>query len=219
MTKGNLNLVLLGPPGAGKGTQAKMLTDKYKIPQVSTGDILRKAAAAGTGLGKKAKTYMDKGDLVPDEVVIGLVRERIKEPDCENGYILDGFPRTVKQAESLDTILEEMGGGLSHVVSIEVVEDELVKRLTGRRTCKKCGAMYHVMFDPPEIKDICNKCGGELYQRDDDKQETIVSRLKVYKEQTEPLISYYNDRGLTKNIPGTGEIRDIFERIIEILDN
>ena len=213
-----LNLVLLGPPGAGKGTQAKMLVDRYNIPQISTGDILRGAVAAGTELGKEAKKYMDAGDLVPDEVVIGLVRERLQEPDCKKGYILDGFPRTVKQAESLDEILGTLGDGISHVVSIEVDEKELITRLTGRRTCKGCGAMYHVSFEPPKKDGVCDKCGKELYQRDDDKEETIVSRLKVYKNQTEPLIAYYSKKDLVRSIPGTGEIKEIFQRITDVLD-
>ncbi len=211
------NLVLLGPPGAGKGTQAKMLVEQYGIPQISTGDILRKAAAAGTDLGKEAKKYMDAGNLVPDDVVIGLVRERLKEPDCKAGYILDGFPRTVNQAKTLDDILKKMTDSLTHVISIEVDEKDLLTRLTGRRTCRSCGAMYHVKFEPPKKGDVCDKCGGELYQRDDDKEETIMSRLKVYKQQTEPLIAYYKGTGLLRSIPGTGGIKDIFNSITTVL--
>ncbi len=214
-----MNLVLLGPPGAGKGTQAKMLAERYGIPQVSTGDILRSSVAAGAELGKKAKKFMDAGELVPDDVVIGLVKERFTEPDCKKGYILDGFPRTVHQAKSLDDILGEMGEALNHVVSIEVEEGELVKRLTGRRTCRECGAMYHIYFGPPKSEGKCDKCGGELYQRDDDKEETIVSRLKVYKAQTEPLIEYYRGKSILRPIPGTGEIKDIFERITKVLES
>jgi adenylate kinase len=211
------NLVLLGPPGAGKGTQAKMLVEKYGIPQISTGDILRKAVAAGTDLGKEAKKVMDTGGLVPDDVVIGLVRERLKEPDCKNGYILDGFPRTVNQAKSLDEILTKIGDGLTHVVSIEVDEKDLLTRLTGRRTCRSCSAMYHISFEPPKKGGVCDKCGGELYQRDDDKEETITSRLKVYKQQTEPLIAYYKGTGLLRTVPGTGGIKDIFNSITKVL--
>jgi adenylate kinase len=212
------NLVLLGPPGAGKGTQAKMLVEKYGIPQISTGDILRKAVAAGTELGKEAKKFMDAGGLVPDDVVIGLVRERLKESDCKDGYILDGFPRTVNQAKSLDDILTKMGDGLTHVVSIEVDEDDLLARLTGRRTCRECSAMYHVTFEAPKKSGVCDKCGGELYQRDDDKEETIKSRLKVYKQQTEPLITYYRGTGMLKTVPGTGGIKDIFNSITKVLE-
>jgi adenylate kinase len=212
------NLVLLGPPGAGKGTQAKMMVEKYHIPQISTGDILRKAAAAGTDLGKEAKKYMDAGNLVPDEVVIGLVRERLKEPDCKDGYILDGFPRTVNQAQTLDDILKGMNDGLSHVISIEVDEKELLTRLTGRRTCRSCGAMFHVKFEPPKKEGVCDKCGGELYQRDDDKEETIKSRLLVYKKQTEPLIAYYQGKGLVRSISGSGGIKEIFDLITKALE-
>jgi adenylate kinase len=212
------NLVLLGPPGAGKGTQAKMMVEKYHIPQISTGDILRKAAAAGTDLGREAKKYMDAGSLVPDEVVIGLVRDRLKEPDCKDGYILDGFPRTVNQAQTLDEILTGMGDGLTHVVSIEVDEKELLTRLTGRRTCRSCGAMFHVKFEAPKKEGVCDKCGGELYQRDDDKEETIKSRLLVYKKQTEPLIAYYQKKGLVRSISGSGGIKEIFNLITKALE-
>ncbi|MEJ2364855.1 MAG: adenylate kinase, partial [Deltaproteobacteria bacterium] len=165
-----MNIILLGPPGAGKGTQAKMLIEEYQIPQISTGDILRGAVKEGTPLGKEAKSFMDQGQLVPDSVVIGIVEERIQEPDCTKGYMLDGFPRTVPQAEALDGMLSKLSVGIDHVVSIEVANDELVKRLTGRRTCRECGAGYHVMFDPPKVEGVCDKCGGELYQRDDDNE-------------------------------------------------
>ena len=181
-----MNIILLGPPGAGKGTQAKMLVDKYAIPQISTGDILRAAVKEGTPLGKEAKSYMDKGALVPDSVVIGIVEERIQEPDCQKGYMLDGFPRTVPQAEALDGMLNKLDSQIDHVVSIEVANEELVQRLTGRRTCRECGAGFHVMFDPPKQEGVCDKCGGELYQRDDDNVETVTSRLEVYGSQTLP---------------------------------
>lgn len=173
-----MNIIMLGPPGAGKGTQAKMLVEKFGIPQISTGDMLRAAVAEGTELGKKAKEYMDKGQLVPDEVVIGIVEERLKKSDCEKGFILDGFPRTVPQAEALDKILEKMGKKIDYVINIVVPDVEILKRLTGRRTCKQCGAMYHVIYNPPKQEGVCDKCGGELYQRDDDKEETIKNRLK-----------------------------------------
>ncbi|MBN1573444.1 MAG: adenylate kinase [Deltaproteobacteria bacterium] len=212
------NIILLGPPGAGKGTQAVRMSEKYKIPQISTGDILRSAVAAGTELGKEAKKFMDRGDLVPDEVVVGLVEERLKDADCKNGYILDGFPRTVNQAKSLDKMLGGKGDGISHVISIEVDNDELLKRLTGRRTCRECKAMYHVVFEPPKSEGKCDKCGGELYQRDDDKEETIKARLKVYADQTEPLIEYYSEKGLKRSIAGSGGIDNIFKKITEVLE-
>lgn len=212
-----MNLILLGPPGAGKGTQAKMLMEKYSIPQISTGDILRGAVKAGTEMGKKAKEYMDAGGLVPDEVVIGIINDRLKEDDCADGYMLDGFPRTVPQAEALDNVLADMGSKIDHVISIEVADDELVKRLTGRRTCSKCGAGFHVMFDPPKEEGKCDKCGGALIQRDDDNVETVTNRLKVYKESTQPLIDFYQNKGLIRGIDGVGGIKDIFGRITTIL--
>ena len=213
-----MNIILLGPPGAGKGTQAKMLIEKYGIPQISTGDMLRAAVIAGTQLGLEAKKYMDKGELVPDEVVIGLVKERLQEADCAKGFMLDGFPRTVAQAEVLDKELEAMGKEIDHVICIEVPNEELIARLTGRRTCKECGAGYHLKFDPPKVDNACDKCGGELYQRDDDNEETVKARLKVYQEQTFPLIEYYDKQGKLRRIDGVGEIKTIFERITKVLD-
>jgi adenylate kinase len=212
-----MNIILLGPPGAGKGTQAKMLVEKYGIPQISTGDILRAAVKEGTKLGKEAKSYMDKGDLVPDTVVIGIVEERIQQPDCGKGYMLDGFPRTVPQAEALDGMLNKLSSQIDHVVSIEVENEELVKRLTGRRTCRECGAGFHIMFDPPKQEGVCDKCGGGLYQRDDDNVETVTSRLGVYEAQTLPLIDYYKAQAKVRPIDGVGEIKGIFERITEVL--
>jgi adenylate kinase len=212
-----MNIILLGPPGAGKGTQAKMLIDKYQIPQISTGDILRAAVKEGTPLGKEAKSYMDKGGLVPDSVVIGIVEERIQEPDCVKGYMLDGFPRTVPQAEALDGMLSNLSAQIDHVVSIEVASEELIKRLTGRRTCRECGAGYHVMFDPPKAEGVCDKCGGDLYQRDDDNEATVKSRLDVYESQTLPLIDYYKVQGKIRPIDGVGEMKEIFERITTVL--
>ena len=212
-----MNIILLGPPGAGKGTQAKRLIDKYGIPQISTGDMLRAALKAGTPLGLEAKKYMDTGALVPDSVVIGLVKERIQQDDCAKGYMLDGFPRNVSQAETLDSMLGELNQKIDHVVCIEVPNEELVKRLTGRRTCRGCGAGFHVMFDPPQKEGVCDKCGGELYQRDDDNEATVKSRLKVYEDQTEPLIAYYDKQSKLRRINGVGDMSAILERITTVL--
>jgi adenylate kinase len=212
-----MNLILLGPPGAGKGTQAKMMIDKYHIPQISTGDILRAALKERSPLGLKAKEYMDKGLLVPDEVVIDIIRERLKEPDCRNGYILDGFPRTVAQAQALDKVLADLHSAIDHVISIEVDKGDLIKRLTGRRTCRQCGRGYHVIFDPPVNKDLCDKCQGELYQRDDDNEDTVRNRLDVYDSQTFPLIQYYKEKNLLRSIGGLGSIQQIFDRIVGVL--
>ncbi len=212
-----MNIILLGPPGAGKGTQAKRLIDKYSIPQISTGDMLRAALKEGTPLGLEAKKYMDQGALVPDQVVIGLVKERIQKPDCAKGYMLDGFPRNVSQAEALDNMLGELSQKIDHVVSIEVPSEELMGRLTGRRTCKACGAGFHVMFDPPKKEGVCDKCGGELYQRDDDNEATVGSRLKVYDGQTKPLIDHYEKQSKLRHVNGVGDMNDIFGRITSIL--
>ncbi len=212
-----MNVILLGPPGAGKGTQAKMLVEEYQIPQISTGDILRAAVKEGSPLGKEAKACMDKGDLVPDSVVIGIVEKRIQQPDCAKGYMLDGFPRTVPQAEALDGMLKNLSSQIDHVVSIEVANEELVGRLTGRRTCRDCGVGFHVMFDPPEQEGVCDKCGGELYQRDDDNVETVSSRLEVYESQTLPLIDYYGAQEKIRPIDGVGDIKEIFARVTQVL--
>lgn len=213
-----MRAILLGPPGAGKGTQAKMLTERYGVPQVSTGDILRASVAAGTPLGKEAKTYMDRGALVPDEVVIGIVRDRLGEPDCRKGYLLDGFPRTVAQAEALTRMLKKLGAPLPRVVSLEVAEEELVKRLSGRRTCQGCGELFHVEFHPPRVEGTCDKCGGRLIQREDDKEETIRRRLQVYRKQTEPLIGYYENQGLLETVNGLGETGEVFARVSKALE-
>lgn len=212
-----MNLILLGGPGAGKGTQAKKLIDKYHIPQISTGDILRAAVKEGTELGRKAKEFMDAGKLVPDEVVIGIVEERLKQPDARQGFILDGFPRTVPQAQALDGALAKMGAKIDHVVSVDVDEEALVTRLTGRRTCKNCGQMYHISFTPSQKEGVCDKCGGELYQRDDDNEATVRSRLATYNQATKPLIDYYTAKGLVRPIAGVGSIEDIFNKITAIL--
>ncbi|MDQ7782190.1 MAG: adenylate kinase [Desulfomonilaceae bacterium] len=214
-----MRIVLLGGPGSGKGTQAKMLTEKIGVPQISTGDIFRAALKEGTPMGLKAKTYMDKGELVPDDVVIGVVEERLSKPDLDKGYMLDGFPRTLPQAEALDNILNARQTSIDHAVLVDVPDEELVARLSGRRTCRNsdCGAMYHVMFNPPKKEGICDKCGGELYQRDDDSEATIRERLTVYNNQTAPLIDYYETKGLLRRVKGVGPINEIFAAIEKVL--
>jgi adenylate kinase len=209
-----MRLVFLGAPGAGKGTQAKMLVDQLKIPQISTGDMLRKAVADGTPLGKEAKSYMDKGELVPDSVVIGLIKERLQESDTENGFILDGFPRNVSQAKELDRLLGDLGKPLDVALVLDVPFEDLMKRLTGRRTCRSCGQMYNIYFSPPKIEGKCDVCGGELYQRADDNEETIKKRLEVYQSSTEPLIEYYKNKGILKVVQGTGDINEIYRKIL-----
>jgi adenylate kinase len=213
-----MRLVLLGAPGAGKGTQAKMLIEKYKIPQISTGDILRKAVADGTPLGKEAKAIMDKGELVPDKIVLGLVEERLKQGDCKNGYILDGFPRNTAQAEALDKMLKDLGMPLDSALSVDVPKEDLMKRLTGRRTCKSCQQMYNIYFSPPKKEGVCDKCSGVLFQRDDDKEETIKKRLDVYDSSTAPLIDYYKKKGNLKSVMGVGSIDEIFKKVCSMLE-
>jgi adenylate kinase len=214
----HMDVILLGPPGSGKGTQALKMSERYGIPQISTGDILRSSVKAKTPLGVEAKQYMDQGKLVPDEVVVGLVRDRLKASDCQGGFILDGFPRTIPQAEALEATLKDMQRGIDHVVSIEVGNEELIKRLTGRRTCRSCGAMYHLIFSPSKREGACDKCGGELYQRDDDKEETIRARLQVYEKQTAPLIAYYRSKGLLRTIDGVGGVEEIFQKIVQAVE-
>ena len=213
-----MRIVLLGAPGAGKGTQAKKLIEKYGIPQISTGDLLRAAVSAGTALGKEAKSYMDKGELVPDSVVLGMVEERLKQDDCKKGYILDGFPRNTAQAEALDKMLAALNMSLTGAISVDVPFEDLMKRLTGRRTCKACGQMYNVYFSAPKKEGACDKCSGELYQRDDDKEATIKKRLEVYTAQTEPLMGYYRNKGIVKSVAGTGSIDEIFSKVCAILE-
>ncbi len=212
-----MRLVLLGAPGAGKGTQAKMLIEKYKIPQISTGDILRKAVADSTPLGKEAKVIMDKGELVPDKIVLGLVEERVKQDDCKKGFILDGFPRNTAQAEALDKMLNAMRLPIDSALSVDVPKNDLMKRLTGRRTCKNCQQMYNVYYSPPKKDALCDKCGGELFQRGDDKEDTIKKRLDVYDAQTAPLIDYYKKKGILKSVMGVGNIDEIFNKVCALL--
>ena len=210
-------VVLLGAPGAGKGTQAKMLIEKYKIPQISTGDILRKAVADGTPLGKEAKVIMDSGGLVSDKIVLGLVEERINQPDCKAGFILDGFPRNTAQAEALDNILSGKGMPLTIALNIDVDLNDLLKRLTGRRTCKGCQQMYNIYFSPSKKDGVCDKCGGALFQRADDKEETLKKTLDLYQKQTAPLIDYYSKKNIMKTVMGVGSINDIFNKVTAVL--
>ncbi|RJP68542.1 MAG: adenylate kinase [Candidatus Abyssobacteria bacterium SURF_17] len=206
-------MVMLGPPGAGKGTQAVKVAKRYLIPHISTGDIFRAAIKEGTELGRKAKQYLDSGELVPDSVVTDIVAERIKKNDCAPGFLLDGFPRTLPQAEVLDTILRDNGCPLTAVINLTVDREALVKRLTARRTCSDCGENYNIMSKPPKKEGVCDKCGGKLYQRDDDKRETIENRLSVYENQTAPLVAYYQRSQRLVNISGEGAIEDVFGRI------
>ncbi|ACH37975.1 adenylate kinase [Citrifermentans bemidjiense Bem] len=209
-----MNLILLGPPGVGKGTQAKLLIDRFGIPQISTGDILRAAVKELTPMGAKAKGYMDSGALVPDEVVIGIVEERLAQADCQKGFILDGFPRTVPQADALGQVLSGMGKSIDHVVSLSVDKGELLKRLTGRRACANCGAGYHVDFAPSKVAGVCDACSGQLVQREDDKEETILNRLAVYEAQTAPLIAYYQAAGLLRSVDGLGTVEGVQSGIL-----
>jgi adenylate kinase len=211
-------IILLGAPGSGKGTQAKKMTTSFAIPQISTGDMLREAVKNGTEMGRRAKVFMDQGGLVPDDVVIGIVRDRLREKDCDKGFILDGFPRTIPQAQALDRTVEELGKEITSVLSLEVDEAEIMERLSGRRTCAGCGAMYHVRFNPPKAEGRCDKCAGTLLQRDDDKEETIRTRLVNYRKSTEPLIVYYRKTGKVHAVKASGDIDAIFADISRILN-
>ena len=213
-----MNMIFLGLPGAGKGTQAKKVSSKYNIPHIATGDIFRNAIKNETPLGKKAKSFIDKGELVPDDVTIGIVRNRLKEDDCKDGFILDGFPRTINQAKALDEIMEELNTKIDLALYIKVPEKELIKRLSGRRVCEDCGATYHVEFNPPEKEGICDKCGGKLIQRSDDKEETVKNRIEVNREKTEKLIKYYNKEGILETIESSGGIDQVFNKVTSIIE-
>ena len=212
-----MRLVLVGPPGAGKGTQAQFIAAQFAIPKISTGDIFRANVSEGTELGITAKKYMDAGDLVPDEVTSAMVRERLKEEDAGDGFLLDGFPRTVPQAETLDEILGAMSVGVDVVLELVVDDEEVIRRLSGRRTCRNCGHIWHVDFDPPKHEGICDDCGGRLFQRDDDKPDTVRHRLEVYAEQTAPLIAFYAEKGVLVGIDATGPVDNVTERAIAAL--
>jgi adenylate kinase len=211
------DLILLGPPGAGKGTQAGRIVEEYGIPHISTGDILRGAVKNQTVMGLEAKRYMDAGELVPDAVVIGIVKDRLQEPDTAAGFLVDGFPRTIPQAEALDATLESIGRGVSKAVAILVDEEDLVKRLTGRRICRVCQTPFHVAFQPPKTDGVCDKCGGELCQRDDDSEATVRNRLSVYNQQTEPLIAYYDAQGVLARIDGDKKPADVYQDIRQVI--
>jgi adenylate kinase len=213
-----MRLVLVGAPGAGKGTQAKFVAKHFSVPAISTGDIFRANIAAKTELGREAKRYMDAGDLVPDEVTIGIVRDRLSQDDTASGFLLDGFPRTLAQAEALRDMLDDLGTPLDVVLELQIDDDEVVRRLSGRRTCRQCGHVWHLEFDPPEKEGICDIDGGELFQRDDDQPETIRRRLEVYTEQTEPLVGFYENAGLLRSITAQGAVDEITERAIAALD-
>jgi adenylate kinase len=212
-----MKIIMLGAPGAGKGTQAKMIADKYSIPHISTGDIFRANIKNGTELGKKAKEFMDQGQLVPDELTVEILLDRVAQDDCKNGYVLDGFPRTIPQADVLDKELTKLGDKVDFAINVDVPDENIVRRMSGRRACLKCGATYHIEHIPPKTEGICDVCGSELVQRDDDKPETVQNRLKVYHDQTQPLIDYYNEKGILKSVDGTKDMQEVFDEITGIL--
>ena len=213
-----MKIIMLGAPGAGKGTQAQMIAEKYSIPHISTGDIFRANIKNGTELGKKAKEYMDKGQLVPDELTVEILLDRVANDDCKDGYVLDGFPRTIPQADVLDKELTKLGDKVDFAINVDVPDENIVRRMSGRRACLKCGATYHIEHIPPKQEGICDKCGSELVQRDDDKPETVQNRLSVYHEQTQPLIDYYNKKNILKSVDGTKDMQEVFSDIVNILN-
>jgi len=212
-----MRIILLGPPGSGKGTQAKFIIEKFSIPHISTGDIFRLHISQKSLLGLEAKSYIDKGQLVPDEVTVQLIKSRLTEDDCKNGFLLDGFPRTIKQADALESLLKEINVSVDSVINIEVPTEDIIDRITGRRVCKKCGASYHIIFNPSAANDICDRCGGPLIQREDDTEGTVRKRLEVYESETKPLIRYYEEKGLLRNVNGSQDIAKVFKDICNIL--
>lgn len=213
-----MKIIMLGAPGAGKGTQAQMIADKYNIPHISTGDIFRANIKNGTELGKKAKEYMDQGQLVPDELTVQLLLDRVKNDDCKEGYVLDGFPRTIPQANVLDEELSKLGDHVDFSINVDVPDENIIHRMSGRRACLKCGATYHVDYIPPKKDGICDTCGSDLVQRDDDKPETVKKRLEVYHDQTQPLIDYYDKKNILRTVDGTKDMKEVFSDIVAILD-
>ena len=212
-----MKIIMLGAPGAGKGTQAKKIAAKYNVPHISTGDIFRANIKNNTELGQKAKTYMDKGELVPDELVVDLIMDRFKEADCANGYVLDGFPRTIPQAEALDSALNAQNESIDYAINVEVPDENIINRMSGRRACVGCGATYHIKYNPTKTEDVCDACGEKLILRDDDKPETVKNRLSVYHDQTQPLIDYYSGKGVLAEVDGTKDMEDVFDAIVTIL--
>lgn len=214
-----MKIIMLGAPGAGKGTQAKMIAGKYQIPHISTGDIFRANIKNGTELGMEAKKYMDQGLLVPDELTVKILLDRVAQPDCENGYVLDGFPRTIPQAQVLDKALVELGDAIDYAINVDVPDENIINRMSGRRACLSCGATYHIVHIPPKTEGVCDKCGQPLVLRDDDKPETVKNRLHVYHEQTQPLIDFYSAKGVLRTVDGTVDMKDVFDAIVEILED
>ena len=212
-----MKIVMLGAPGAGKGTQAKMIAEKYTIPHISTGDIFRANIKEGTPLGLEAKSYMDQGKLVPDELTVKILLDRVLKDDCKNGYVLDGFPRTIPQANVLKEALAKQNDKIDYAINVDVPDENIVRRMSGRRACVICGATYHIEHVPPKTEGICDKCGSALILRDDDKPDTVLNRLKVYHDQTQPLIDFYNNEGILKEVDGTIDVKDVFESIVKIL--
>lgn len=213
-----MKIIMLGAPGAGKGTQAKMIADKYNIPHISTGDIFRANIKNGTALGMEAKSYMDQGKLVPDELTVKILLDRVAQEDCKNGYVLDGFPRTIPQAEVLDKALTELNDKIDYAINVDVPDENIIRRMSGRRACLNCGATYHITHVPPKTEGICDRCGNELILRDDDKEETVKNRLVVYHEQTQPLIDFYTAKGVLEDVDGTQDMQVVFDNIIACLE-